>query len=151
MGERVTTQNDNVGGVCHNDSIGLASWADDIHVVQRVIVPRTDGLGYVARNEGEMMAPIDGVGPYTMSYDLLLPKRTEATNLLAPVPNSISHAAIGGLREEPEYLQLGTAAGIAAALAIEQRVAVQDVSLPLLQAGIIAQGGLIQPAQCKWE
>ena len=64
------------------------------------------------------------------------------------VPNSVSHAAMGGLREEPEYMQLGTAAGIAAALAIETKVAVQDVSIEALQAEIHAQGGLTDPGSC---
>eukprot|EP00042_Codosiga_hollandica_P031151 m.186536 g.186536 ORF g.186536 m.186536 type:complete len:554 (-) comp53563_c0_seq1:120-1781(-) len=148
IGDLVVTQNDIVGGKCRNDSIGLGSWTDDIHVVQRVAVAGPTGQ-LEALNEGEMMAPYYGSGNFPLPYALLLPKASQATNFLVPVANSISHAAIGGVREEPEYIALGTAAGIAAVLAIQSDVSVQDVDLASLQAGILAQNGLVQPTPCS--
>jgi hypothetical protein len=149
IGDVVVTQNDIIGGICRNDSVGLGSWVDDIHVVQRVAV--VNGSQITAVNEGEMMAPYGTQQVFTLAYALLLPKRAEATNFLVPVANSLSHAAIGGIREEPEYMMLGTAAGIAGVLAIQSGTAVQDVSLEALQANIILQGGLVAPQPCTWE
>ena len=166
VGDTVLTQNDIVGGQCLNNSIGLASWSDDIHVVQRVAVlgPNNTGLQVLlhhrcdcssviqatqALNEGEMMAPYAGSGAFGMPYTLLLPKVEQASNLLVAVCNSLTHAAIGGVREEPEYMQLGAAAGMAAVLALQGRTSVQDVDVQALQRLIVSRGGIVQPVPCQ--
>jgi len=141
VGDKVITQNDLVSGQCTNDSIGVGSWGIDIHVVQRLAVLGSDGKTHIADNEGQMMTKTDGKGDvYELSYSLLLPKRTEAVNLLVPVCSSSSHVAFGSIRVEPTYIQLGQAAGVAASLAIQNNLSVQDVSIAEMQSILIKQG-----------
>jgi len=51
----------------------------------------------------------------------------ECTNLLVPVCLSASHVAYGSICMEPVFIILGQSAGVAAALAIDEGIAVQDL------------------------
>jgi hypothetical protein len=99
-----------------------------------------------AANEGEIgFAPLPGTGDvYELPYSLLLPRRADATNLLVPACPSASHVAFSAVRVEPTFMQLGTAAGVAAAIVAvaraPPRTAVQDVPPAALQAGLAAAG-----------
>lgn len=72
----------------------------------------------------------------------MLPKRAEATNLLVPVCFSASHVAYSSLRMEPQYMIIGHAAGVAAALAIKSALPVQQISVPDLQKALKAEGAV---------
>ena len=145
VGDRVFTQNDRIkagpGGLCREDSIAVADWGIDIHEMQRVAVRDSPGQPLFAFNEG-LTSPSDG-GHYAfeMPYWMLLPKRSEATNLLVPNCPSISHVAFAAVREEPTLMQLGAASGVAAALAARAggAVAVQDVDPRDIQAELLKQ------------
>jgi len=119
-----------------DDSVGLASYAMDSHFCQRVVVEE-DGKMTV-RNEGGF-----GHGcpmPYPVSYRSIVPKKKECVNLLAPVCLSSSHVAYGSIRMEPVFLILGQSAGTAAALAIDEGIAVQDLDYEKLKARL-EEGG----------
>ena len=88
----------------------MGSYNSDSHNVQRIV--NADGF---VRNEGDMQV---AVKPYQIPYRVLLPKKGEAQNLLVPVCFSASHVAYSTLRMEPQYMILGQAAGVAAAMAI---------------------------------
>jgi hypothetical protein len=95
----------------------------DSHFCQRVVVEE-NGVTTV-RNEG-------GFGhscpkPYPVSFRSIVPKKEECANLLVPVCLSSSHVAYGSIRMEPVFMILGQSAGMAAALAIEEEIAVQDL------------------------
>jgi hypothetical protein len=69
----------------------------------------------------------------------MVPKRTDATNLLVPVCFSATHVAYSTLRMEPQYMIIGQAAGVAAKLAIAGGSAVQDVDARTLRARLQSQ------------
>jgi len=118
------------------DSVGLASYAMDSHFCQRVVVER-DGKKTV-RNEGGF-----GHGcpkPFPIAYRSIVPKREECQNLIVPGCLSSSHVAYGSIRMEPVFMILGQSAGTAAAIAFDQKGAVQDVPYEQLRARLIKDG-----------
>jgi hypothetical protein len=125
VGEFVMTQKDIQTDRTKPDTIGMGSYNSDSHNVQRV--PTADGA---VENEGDMQVPVT---PYQIPYRVILPKRAEATNLLNPVTFSASHVAYSTLRMEPQYMIIGQAAGVAAKMAIDKSIDVQDVDVPALQ------------------
>jgi hypothetical protein len=75
---------------------------------------------------------------------MMVPKRAEATNLLVPVAFSASHVAYSTLRMEPQYMIIGHAAGVAAKLAIDRKIALQDVDAAALAARLKAQRAVFE-------
>ena len=136
VGDFVMTQKDLVTDINKYDSVGMGSYWIDSHHVQRVFTET--GL---IKNEGEIQV---AVAPYQMPYRILLPKETEADNLLVPVCVSASHVAYSSIRMEPEYMTLGQAAGVAAKLAIEQNCHVQDVDICVLRTLLKRQGAILE-------
>lgn len=136
VGEFVATQKDLQTDLKKPDVIGMGSYNSDSHNVQRVAKP--DGM---VENEGDMEV---AVTPYQIPYRVMLPKKAQATNLLVPVCFSASHVAYSSLRMEPQYMILGHAAGVAAALAIASGAAVQDVDVAALQAKLESQGAVFE-------
>jgi len=116
--------------------IGMGSYNMDSHNVQRYV----DANGH-ARNEGDIQ--INPGGPYQISYDAIVPKTTECTNLLVPICLSSSHIAYGSIRMEPVFMILGQSAATAASLAIDGRLDVQDVDYSKLQARLLADGQIL--------
>ncbi|WP_268035837.1 FAD-dependent oxidoreductase [Algoriphagus sp. PAP.12] len=103
-----------------DDGIGLAAYGMDSHHIQRYV----DANGFV-QNEGNVEARVEG--PYPISYRAIIPKKSEAKNLLVPVCVSASHIAFGSIRMEPVFMVLGQSAAIAASLSIDEEIAVQDL------------------------
>ena len=120
IGGYVMTQVNCVGKEVVNDPVGLAAYTMDSHNCQRIVVN-----GQV-RNEGNV--EVGGFPPYPISYRSIVPKKNEAGNLLVPVCLSASHIAFGSIRMEPVFMVLGQSAAIAASLAIDKSVSVQDVN-----------------------
>ncbi len=136
VGEYVMTQKDIQTDLVKPDSIGMGSYNSDSHNIQRI--PTADGA---VENEGDVEVP---VSPYQIPYRLLLPKRQQVTNLLVPVCFSASHVAYSTLRMEPQYMIIGHAAGVAAKLAIERGLPVQDVDVQALQLKLKAQKAVLE-------
>jgi hypothetical protein len=91
-------------------------------------------------NEGYLSVP---VVPYQIPYRSLLPRYDECHNILVHVCVSASHVAFASVRMEPQYMMLGHAAGVAAALAVRDGLAVQQVPVPDLQQRLAAQGQIL--------
>lgn len=136
VGAFVATQKDLQTDRTKPDVIGMGSYNSDSHNVQRHI----SAEGFVV-NEGNVEVPVQ---PYQIPYRVLLPKASEAVNLLVPVCFSASHVAYSSLRMEPQYMILGHAAGVAAALAVEKGVSVQTVPLATLQKTLLDEGGIFE-------
>jgi hypothetical protein len=136
VSDYVMTQHNCQGREVPEDSIGLASYNMDSHHCQMSVVN-----GFV-RNEGNVEI---GVRPYRIAYRAITPKRDECTNLLVPVALSSSHIAFGSIRMEPVFMLLGQSAATAAALAIEDEVAVQDVDYPKLAGRLRQDKQILDP------
>jgi hypothetical protein len=136
LGEYIMTQHDIQENLTKPDSIGMGSYESDSHGVERIVTP--DGF---TQNEGEMYTPVH---PYQIPYRLILPKHTETTNLLVPVCFSASHVAYSTLRMEPQYMIIGQAAGVAAALAIHYKTTIYNISIPELQTELRAQKAVLE-------
>lgn len=88
VGAQVFSQNDRVPASCvqcRADSIGLADWGWDIHEMERVAVAdNTTASGSKAYNEGLSSPSQGGDFVFELPYFVLVPKASEATNLLLP-------------------------------------------------------------------
>jgi hypothetical protein len=119
------------------EPIGMGSYGIDSHNVQRYVTPE----GYV-QNEGDIGVSTDG--PYQIAYGSLTPKKSECENLLVPVAISSSHVAYGSIRMEPVFMILGQSAAMAAVLAIDGDLAVQDVRYEELSKRLLADGQILE-------
>ena len=131
IGSYVTTQLDVQGKRETPKPIGMGSYTMDSHNVQRYITPE----GYV-QNEGDI--GVTPKKPYHISYGSITPKKKQCENLLVPAAVSSSHIAYGSIRMEPVFMILGQSAGTAAALSIDDKVAVQDLDYAKLRKRLIA-------------
>jgi hypothetical protein len=132
----VMTQKDVQTDLTKPDPIGMGSYNSDSHNVQRFV----NAEGNV-ENEGDMQV---AVKPYQIPYRVMVPKRSEATNLLVPVCFSASHVAYSSLRMEPQYMIIGQAAGDAAAIAVKGGIAVQDVDTQALTTELQKDGAVME-------
>ena len=73
--------------------------------------------------------------PYEIPYRCLLPQRVEQI-LVAGRCISADHEAHARSRNMPACMSIGQAAGIAAAIAIEEGVTVRNVPVPKVQAAL---------------
>jgi len=136
VGEYVVIQKDVQTDLTKQDVIGMGSYNSDSHNIQRFVNDR--GL---VENEGDVQV---AVKPYQIPFRVMLPKRAEATNLLVPVCFSAAHVAYSSLRMEPQYMIIGHAAGIAAAMAVKAGKPVQDVAVPELQKTLQAEDAVFE-------
>ena len=136
VGDFVVTQKDLQTERTKPDAIGMGSYNSDSHNVQRHVTE-----GGIVLNEGNVEVPVQ---PYQIPYRVVLPKKTEAENVLVPVPFSASHVAFSSLRMEPQWMIIGHAAGVAAALALKNNVAVHDVPVAELQKILRSEGGVFE-------
>ncbi len=132
VSDYVMTQHHCNGATVAPDSIGLAAYAMDSHNVQRHV---KNGM---VKNEGDVQVSV--AEPYPVSYRSIVPKKGECPNLLVPWSLSASHMAFGSIRMEPVFMILSQSAAIAAGLAIDKDIAVQDVAYADLRALLTAAG-----------
>jgi hypothetical protein len=125
IGEYVMTERNARGTARVEDGVAMAAYTMDSHNVQRLVV---DGM---VKNEGNV--EVGGFPPYPIAYRSLTPKRQEVTNLLVPVALSASHIVYGSIRMEPVFMVLAQAAAVAASMAIDADVPVQNVDVAALQ------------------
>ncbi|MBK7403308.1 MAG: FAD-dependent oxidoreductase [Phycisphaerales bacterium] len=137
----VTTQPHVQGQKPTPHPIGMGSYNMDSHNVQRYVATDDQGRA-VVRNEGDIQ--VSPGGPYPISYDAIVPKRSECDNLLVPVCLSSSHIAYGSIRMEPVFMILGQSAGAAAAIAVECDLPVQTVSYRDLRERLVREGQVLE-------
>ncbi len=132
VSDLVMTEKHCIGVSVVPDSIGLAAYSMDSHHVQRIV---RNGM---VKNEGDVQIRV--TKPYPVSYRAIIPKRGECSNLLVPWCLSATHMAFGSIRMEPVFMSLSQSAAIAAGIAIDRNIAVQDLSYTLLRPALAAAG-----------
>jgi len=136
VGVYVMIQQDIQRNITKPDAIGMGSYQSDSHGVERIATAE----GWT-QNEGEMYVPTK---PYQIPYRMILPQPSETKNLLVPVCFSASHVAYSTLRMEPQYMIIGEAAGVAAAMAVQHHTSIYDVSIPALQQQLIKRHAVLE-------
>lgn len=153
VGDEVFTQGDALNKTGRgNLSVGMGCYNFDSHCEERYACdPKTSpactmyNRTYLAVQCG---TAVPNPGVYQMPLSVLLPKRAEATNLLSPVCSSASHVAYATLRMEPQFMILGEAAGLVAALSVKRggNAAVQDIDTAALRRELVADGAKLDPS-----
>lgn len=122
----VVTQKDLEGKTDPPHAVGLAAYGVDDWPYAVVAQD-----GKIAVQGGAFsIVYIDGGkynGSYKIPYEAIVPRRGQCDNLIVPVCVSASHIAFTSLRMEPVWMVLGESAGVAAAIAVDAEIPVQDV------------------------
>jgi hypothetical protein len=128
----VVTQKDMEGKTDPSDSVGLASYGvDDWPYAMHPID------GKIALQGGEYsMLYLEEThrGIYKIPYRAITPTARECLNLFVPVCCSASHIAMTSIRMEPVWMTLGEASGVAAAMALQGDLPVQQVDTATLRS-----------------
>ncbi len=111
----------------HATSITASHYALDSHAVRK----RETGKTLL---DGFLSYP---TAVYTVPFGVIVPSKTD--NLLIPVPVSGSHIGFSTLRMEPCWMALGQAAGLAASIAIDKDLKINNIPISLLQDKLIKQ------------
>jgi hypothetical protein len=144
IGETVMTQKDTTNERFKANGVALASFYLDVHAVE--LVPGPDApAGLYA--EGRL-SPTGGLGlrPYEIPYRALLPRRSDCENLLVTSCLSASHVAFSSIRMEPVFMMLGHAAGMAAAICVQERLPLHEIKGEALRAALVEQGQIVDAA-----
>jgi hypothetical protein len=139
VGRKVFTEHDNMAAAgqarppIHADSIAFTDWCMDSH---DCTTDRRPGYAY----DGKLILTEES-RPAQVPYRCLLPQ--EIDNLLVPVCLSATHVAWGAVRLEPVWMQIGEAAGFAAALAKQHRTTPGALEADLLVRTLVKHGHLV--------
>ena len=136
ISDYVMAQHNCQGRVTAEDPVGLAAYTMDSHNTQRFA---KDGRVW---NEGDVQ--VGGFSPYPISYRSIVPKKSQCSNLLVPVCLSATHISYGSIRMEPVFMVLGQSAATAAAIAIDDQRAVQEVAYSKLRARLLADEQVLE-------
>ncbi len=132
-GRYTMTESDIFRNRVKSSSIALASYNLDSKLSQSVFAGRS-----LYRDLGvHATAPV-----YEIPYSAMLPRAGSIVNLLVPVGVSASPTAFGSIRMEPQWMALGEAAGVAAAIATDARKPVGSLSATSVRKGLRARGVL---------
>lgn len=143
VGEYTLTQHDITGKgqepKHHDDSIAVGEFPIDSFPVRKrqpadtlVLEGYLGMLDFITR-------------PYEIPYRIMIPEKIDG--LIVPVAASTTHVAFSSIRMEPTWMALGQAAGVAAHLAIQNKVEPRQVPYAALQALLLKQGQVIHHAE----
>ena len=117
------------------DGIAIGSYVIDSHPVQTILTEK--GL---IQEGGNIAGWTD---PYSIPYRSITPVSPD--NLLVPVDLSATHIAYCTIRMEPVFMELGQAAGLAASMAIDKNIGVQEISTDELRKRLSEQKVPLDP------
>ncbi len=134
VSDLVMTEHHTFGRQVAPRSIGLGSYGTDIHEIRRIV---KDG---VVVREGKVATGRGGFGPYQIGYGAIIPRQSECENLFVTFALSASHSAFASIRMEPVFMVTSQSAAVAACLAIDHDVPVQQVRYDLLRTQLLDAG-----------
>lgn len=129
----VITEHTALGKVTVEDPVGMSSYQIDSHAVKYFVAD--DGFLML---DGCLFKPVPE--PFGISFKAIIPRINQCTNLVVPVCLSSSHVAYGTIRMEPVFMILGQSAAIAASLAIDLHVPLQELPYSLLREHLLKEG-----------
>jgi hypothetical protein len=133
----VMTENEVLSKKEVTHSIGMGSYNLDSHNTQRYVTPE----GFT-ENEGDIEHPTPN--PYRIDLGSILPKRNECSNLLVTVCVSSSHIAFGSIRMEPVFMILGQSAGTVAAMSLNKKMEMHDLTYDEIREKLLADGQVLE-------
>ncbi|KAH8890199.1 hypothetical protein GQ53DRAFT_722106 [Thozetella sp. PMI_491] len=117
-----------------DDPVAVAFWPTDTHSVRRIL---RDGK---VHNEGFIFKDGHRWRPFGVAYRALVPRRSEATNIITPTCPSSSHVGYGAVRLEHQFHALGQACANACDIALANGLSFQDVPYGSLRDRLLQQG-----------
>ena len=135
----VVSQNDLEGKTDPPHTVGLAAYGVDDFPYTTIaqdgkIAVQGGGFSIIYLDDGKYN------GSYKIPYEAIVPRKGECDNLIVPVCVSASHIAFTSLRMEPVWMVLGESAGVAATMAMNAKIPVQEVPYPDLRKKLDALG-----------
>lgn len=128
QGETTLTADDVIQGRIPEDAIFLASNSIDVHAAAGA-----DSTKYVTVEEGEW---------YGVGYRCLVPVQVEGLLVAGRTLSATSEGA-GAVRVMPPCMEMGHAAGIAAAMAVKEQCPVRSINVKALQAQMVKEGSFL--------
>lgn len=125
-------------------TIAVGNYTMDSHPVQRLAYFASGS--WRVSNEGSLAQSPGGTdGFYPIPYDVVIPKRAQCPNLMVTFCVASTHVAFSSMRMEPVHLCVGQAVGMAAAIACERGVPVQDVDYTELRSRLLSTPDAVTP------
>ena len=160
-GQYLITQNNIANPRNKPEGVSMGCWEFDQHTMSRHAIPNPHNPSeYIAINEGymryELAFPFRSCSHpeanckasgnwYDVPFTAIIPQTGQASNLIIPVAISSTSIAYSSTRIEGMYMDLGTAAGVAATLILDEQykqnpknsicptVSVQNVNITMIQ------------------
>jgi hypothetical protein len=149
VGDHVFSQSDVLDGKPLEDSsIGMGCYGFDSHCEERYACTDTSECTLYDRPYVAVQCGTDAPNPdvYQLPLSLIMPKRSEVSNLLVSVCVSASHVAYATVRMEPQYMIMGHAAGAVAAISIlDSTERVQNVDADHVRKALLKDGQIVSP------
>lgn len=142
LGEYILTQHDLQESRTKADAIGMAGYNIDIREVQWLThtVYTFPSVRRQVFTEGYLSQPVD---PWQIPLRALLPRASQASNLLVTSCISASTIAYASFRVEPTYMVAGESAGVAAALSIQSHSDLHHLNIGRLHAVLQGRGQIL--------
>ena len=128
QGDYMLTEDDIRLGTHFPDAIAIGAWPIDIHSTN----------GDVGVHPHKDQPPV----PYEIPYRCLVPQGVDGL-LVVGKAISTTHRAHGSTRVPGTSIATGQAAGLAAALAVKQKVAPRNLDVALLRKQLLAQNAIV--------
>ncbi len=142
MGLYLMNEWDAIRNTVHKDEIAFGGWFVDIHTPGGLLAATSEPASAEGYSETSEYATRSYVGPYGIPLRMLVSK--DIDNLMMAGRNvSATHCALATVRVMATTALMGQAAGVTAALAVEQQVAVAEVCTEdyrIVQQRLLRQG-----------